>query len=332
MKDDGTGDGLRYSLPAPFLVVTPKPDGTLETTVVMLPDPDATYTIRTRSVVSAYTLDVQLENQMLKSVSFNSKSDAVAAAAAESAGNLAADRIQTIQKAEEEAAKADADAAKALADAQVDVDTAQAKLTLIEEAVTNGKADEKELLAARIELEQAKVKRDALKRAQPAQRNTSANSAAANAPQQSRAAPDATAAGPMLFRIVPDGKGVKLVAVRGPTVFTTSAAATIAAPPGFSPAGTHTLRPDQSGDLKLELNYNRTVTRLVSAQLFKQTDPSTELANRRPTVTVAPDAAGAKFAITFDRATEAGDYILLLTFERTGGATDQPQVYVKIVR
>jgi hypothetical protein len=45
-----TSEGLRYSLPAPFLMVTPKPDGTLDVTTVNLPDPDNTYTLRTKSL------------------------------------------------------------------------------------------------------------------------------------------------------------------------------------------------------------------------------------------------------------------------------------------
>ncbi len=70
----GTQQGLRYSLPATYLLVTPKADGSATYEWVSLPDPGNEYVVRATSWLSKYTLDLTFDNGMLTKVA--SKQDA----------------------------------------------------------------------------------------------------------------------------------------------------------------------------------------------------------------------------------------------------------------
>jgi hypothetical protein len=70
----GTQQGLRYSLPATYLLVTPKADGSATYEWVSLPDPANEYVVRATSWLSKYTLDLTFDNGMLTKVT--SKQDA----------------------------------------------------------------------------------------------------------------------------------------------------------------------------------------------------------------------------------------------------------------
>jgi len=70
----GTQQGLRYSLPATYLLVTPKADGSATYEWVSLPDPGNEYVVRATSWLSKYTLDLTFDNGMLTKVT--SKQDA----------------------------------------------------------------------------------------------------------------------------------------------------------------------------------------------------------------------------------------------------------------
>jgi hypothetical protein len=64
----GTQQGLRYSLPATYLLVTPKADGSATYEWVSLPDPGNEYVVRATSWLSKYTLDLSFDNGMLTKV------------------------------------------------------------------------------------------------------------------------------------------------------------------------------------------------------------------------------------------------------------------------
>lgn len=292
-------NGLRYSLPAPFLMVTPKPDGTLDVVTLNLPDPDNTYTLRTKSLISSYTLDIQLDHQMLKSITMNPKSDAVAAATVDTLGNLRKSEIEARTKAEDDARKAGNDAAKALADAELAATIAKRKVEILKAA--NPPADPDKLLEAQLAESEAIEKRDALRRARA---DTGARLSSADAPAESQAGTGRMAAGAMLFRIVPDGKGVRLVAVRGPTMFATASAAL--ATPGFSPTGTLSFTADQNGLRKLEITYSRPVAHIENAKLFDPANFTRQLPV--PAVTASADSAGAKVTIILGNGTAVGSY------------------------
>ncbi len=60
--------GLRYSLPAPYLLVTPAADGSASYTWVYLPDTRQQYVVNSKSFLAQSTLDVQTQNGLLKQV------------------------------------------------------------------------------------------------------------------------------------------------------------------------------------------------------------------------------------------------------------------------
>lgn len=307
-RDDGTGEGLRYSLPAPFLIVTPQSDGTLRTSIELLPDPNRTYVLRTRSMISSYTLDVQLENQMLRSVSLNANAAATAEQLAESAGNVAAHRIDARQAAAGQAETARTTAATALREAELNLEIAEATLDELQNSA--GVAADV-LLQARLEVREATVRRDAALRTV----NSTPNAlASANAPGSDGAL---MAAGPMIFRIVPTAdQGVQLVAVRGPASFPTSTAARVpVAGPGTTTSGPIRVRPDQAGDLKFDVVFNRPVLRVVSVDLRRSDDPLTVLQDLQPTTTIAAVGSGTKFSFILERQLEAGNYLIVMSLE-----------------
>src|SRR5438034_680416 len=67
---DRTDRGIRYYLPAPFLLVTPKPDG-LDVKKLMLPDLGSQYTLDIQAYMTSYKSDVTVSNGMLQKVMFD---------------------------------------------------------------------------------------------------------------------------------------------------------------------------------------------------------------------------------------------------------------------
>ena len=75
--------GLRYSLPKPFIQVVPQADGTVNVSVVYLPDSKNTYAIDTTSFMSSYAFQVSLDqNGLLNAVEFKQNTSAVGQQAA----------------------------------------------------------------------------------------------------------------------------------------------------------------------------------------------------------------------------------------------------------
>ena len=86
--------GFVYYLPMPVIVVTPQADGTAKVEVEYLPDESKAYTLHAWSLVSSYTLDVQTENGMLKTVSLDADSAQVTKSAIDAA-SMVADKALT---------------------------------------------------------------------------------------------------------------------------------------------------------------------------------------------------------------------------------------------
>ncbi len=218
-----TSKGDQYSLPIPLLLVTPQANGTMTVEVKYIADPNNTYFLRSESLLSNHTLNVVKENGLLKSITFVSKSDEVAAAAIESAGNVAK-AIADQDLAQQAAAVAKAEAqASALSDAELAVRIAQATYTALPAEPSEAK------VAANVELIKAKAKRDYLLEVAA---GGSVDSHSFNVPDEGIQGP--VAAAPVLFRVMPDTTGgVKLVAFEGPSFVPTSTAAEV---PSKTPA------------------------------------------------------------------------------------------------
>lgn len=210
--------GLHYYLPQPFIQVTPYPDGTIVVEVIYLPDPKNEYAIQASSYFGQYTLDVnRTEKGFLETVSFNADSTGVAKQLIQSGANLrAADIEAKAAKATAEAADAKAasdkltaaiaTADKARTDAQIAVDVAQQKYDLLGVARRQSSARatfNDQIVAARLALAEATVKRDA---AQAAYNAAITSPGAANAKTAARpVTPDAA-----FYRIAMSADSVEL--------------------------------------------------------------------------------------------------------------------------
>jgi hypothetical protein len=297
-------EGIEYSLPVPIVRVTPQANGTMDVKVEYLPDPDNTYVLRTESVVSSYTLDVQRENGMLKSVSLDSKSDAVAAAVAESAGKLIDLQAAAAVKEQEAAAAAAKEEAKALSEASLAVVTAQARFDTLTQA--NAGADK--LLEAQLALDEAKAKRNHLFAAANGEQSTAFNSPSATG--------ELVAAAPVLFRVVPDVPtgGVKLVAFEGPRSLPTSTAAKPeTAKPDLSVTlpGPNAFTAQAGQPYQLKLKVNRTIvgldlTRTQLLTVAGQQDRSSFIL----AASIAPVEGGMEIFVTLKPNTPHDTYFL----------------------
>ncbi|MDP9412552.1 MAG: hypothetical protein M3Q08_00280 [Pseudomonadota bacterium] len=320
-KFDGINQGIEYSLPIPFIRVTPQPNGTMAVSIEYLPDPANTYVIRSSSRLSSYTLDVQRENGMLKQVSLNAKSDAVAAAVVESAGNVIKAQSDAEFKEQEAAAALVKEQAKALSDAQLEYDVAKAKYDLL---VAKDAGDDKEL-EAELAMAAAKAKLDRLQGNASGGNLVGGNVAAMNTAALQSAAP-------VLFQVVPakeliNGKqwhSVRLVAVEGPRFLPTS----LAAKPEAQPAA-FTLEPLDGGVVRVQANQPVQL-RLVSSRPFtgvragsitlKEVSSDRELAAQLIENAVRDPAADKPtLIVTFDGDIPAGVYFFNAALEQASG-------------
>lgn len=209
VPSDGSTDsvpGIRYSLPQPFLLVTPKSDGTIDVTIEMLPDASRTYAITQKSFVGSHTLNVEVEHGLLKAIDYGSDASQTAAKLVENYGELKKASIE----AEAAQAKTSSDASKAAKQKVVDAEAAQKKAQAVHDYLKEYTAAHpadteaaKAYLAAQVELQKANAD---LLSARDAALVLGLDSL--NAPIGANAVPSAF--GPVLFRIVqtPASKGV----------------------------------------------------------------------------------------------------------------------------
>lgn len=193
-KATDSAEGIRYSLPQPFLLVTPKPDGTLDVEQVLLPDTSQTYTIRQPSFIASHTLNVELDNQMLKAVDLSADTGVVPGKAIEAYGDYRKAAIE----AEAAQAKTEQEKSAAAKKRVADAELAVAKANAVVEYLEPNKADvlvAPEYLKAQVALQQAEAELDA---AQDAARELGIEGF--NVPKTGTT-PAPTAYGPVLYRI-----------------------------------------------------------------------------------------------------------------------------------
>jgi hypothetical protein len=91
VDDKSTAEGIRYYLPKPFVVVTPRADGTVALDVIYLPDKDHEYAIEPSSTLSAYTFQISRDEKgLLTAVEYKADTSIVGQQLAASAGSGAA--------------------------------------------------------------------------------------------------------------------------------------------------------------------------------------------------------------------------------------------------
>lgn len=230
-RSTNTADGIRYSLPAPHLVMVPQSDGTVSVEVRYLADPNNTYTLSMNSYMSKAKFDVTLADGMLTTVKLDAEDTTTANKALSTLTDLEKAKA-TKKEAALSAEKAKADAAKT--EAKAVAATIQAKkdeieLLEVEQAVILANPDDytkEQRTSLAIKIAKEKKKLEQLR----ANAGIANSADSFNNPFASTESSDIkNAYGPILFRVLPDGDGVKLVSVEEQRMFQTSISA-IAAP------------------------------------------------------------------------------------------------------
>lgn len=305
--------GLRYSLPVPFLLVQPQPDGSASYTWIYLPDTDKTYAINQHAFLSKFTFDVTLANNLLSKVNAQTDNTAVVAKLFDSAQSTFAAREQAAAGKKKDAATALAAAKTAVASAQLAYNQAQAEYKAIS-APGSGYTDDQKRAAA-LKVLDTEI---ALKQANAALASlTKGGDGAANAPA---ALPQQW--GPVLFRVMPDGdKGIKLVAVNPQVKYDTVSPPTAAPTPSSytlmlaSTTLSHSTTPlTVSAQISVAvISVDASTTTVVSGTGNTVTDrPKLSLSDDKKTLTA-----------TFANGLGPGDYVLTPAFVLVA---DQPAV------
>lgn len=126
--DTSKTEGQRFSLPKPYIQVTPKEDGSISAQIIYLPDPEHSYVVNSFSFLTYDALEVSTEDGIIKSINWTGDSSAVVADAIASSGTAASGILQAEQtKKAEQKAKED-NASKAVDDARLELDIAQSTL------------------------------------------------------------------------------------------------------------------------------------------------------------------------------------------------------------
>jgi hypothetical protein len=223
--------GIRYSLPRPFLLVSPDPAGTgaFKVDVIYLPDECNTYAIDARTERGAYEFAVTVKDGLLSKVVWSQRGAELAAENLRTGGEIVRaglDRVAEQQEAEEakaEAARKAADAKirgleETLAERQLAVTLRGVEAAAAQDAVDAGDRSREALTAlrrAQLELEKARAARDFTERQLEESRHRAAGvSSALGAPP----APAATNNegsfwSPVLYAIDDTGSAVRLRAV-----------------------------------------------------------------------------------------------------------------------
>lgn len=306
-------DGIRYSLPQPFLLVTPNPsgDGGFEAKVVYLPDESQTYAIDANTRRGKYTLDVSVADGLLSKIAWKREDASVTAEAIRASGEVTKAelaRSQEQEKQDDDKAEAERKEARtklqALEDElkkkQLDVQLAEAEVTAAQAAfdatpaTTDRSALQAALRASQLKLAQERLRLTAAQNAvDAAQSRVNTLAGAMNDPSTGGVAkPSAPAGerarfwGPVLYRIIDDPKAgtVRLAAVRWDGGIAQLPLETAAPPkptpaPAASPQLTNTTPialtfPAGANEFELQLKFDKPLLAVDTNQsLLFPTDP-----------------------------------------------------------
>lgn len=105
--------GIRYSLPKPFLMVKPNPngDGTFTVEVVYMPDENQTYAINSKTYIAKHKLVVTLKEGLLKKIDWTGEGEKIVPDLGNAVSQIAKSEIERLKRKEDER-KAEADAEK----------------------------------------------------------------------------------------------------------------------------------------------------------------------------------------------------------------------------
>jgi len=246
-KANQTNEGIRYNLPAPHLLVTPLPNGTVKVEPIYLPDPQNEYVIDVWSIFSDYTIDIEtVGGGLLKQVNLKETTVAPAVKAIQSAATIGEQLIKNKQLEEQNKISKQ----QAIQTARIELAEEKAKLALFKKPPPGVTKTPNQIFDQELLVSKKKIALQVLL-------NGSAENnpfAAANDP---RGDGFETVPGPILFRILPDGEGVKLVAVEQKDFAVISSDSVESKQLQFTPDGIIRVTPHEiSKELKVTLTAN----------------------------------------------------------------------------
>lgn len=264
--------GQRFSLPRPYIQVTPQTDGSISADIIYLPDPDHTYAIDSSTFLANNTLDVTTEGGIIKSVNWTGDSSAVVQAAITSAGNVASGILQAEQKQKTDQQTKEETAAKAVSDAQLALDQAQADLAIV---LATPNAAPSDVLKAKYAVSDATLKLQATKDALGKARS---GLAVADRPK-----PDNAVFGPKLFaiqeQVLTNNQTRMKIIVVNQTNTEWDANAALSAQPKYQvarppvpppdkdvdlfPKGVKSVHPDKAGNMLLTLQPSKPIFSII---------------------------------------------------------------------
>lgn len=307
---DSNAKGLRFSLPATFLLVQPQVDGSATYTWVHMPDPERTYAIENHAYLSKFTLDVATSNGLLTTAQSAADNSAVTAKLLEAAQ---AAKVADITKKSGDAGKDETAATAATtAERTTGLALAQAKAEkAIVDADPAAKPEEKR--AAAVKVSNAQLAYD---------QAFAALTALDLSPSSNNLPVGATGAqqwGPVLFRLIQNTNGtVELRAVNIQTQFDTvgvPAAGTAAAAPKLTLKDPAAKRPPAPKPLVLTVTSDQAITRVDEGASVLTRDGNASTATFKAVV----GADRKTLTFTFPKGLQPGDYTLTPALEVKAG-------------
>ena len=311
--------GLRFALPAPFLLVTPRPDGGIDVEVKYFPDPENEYAIHTWSLMSAYTLEVNLEGGLLKDVTYKPNDSAVVARLVESAGKVTEAKFQTEAAAEKAKAERVASARTAARKAEDEVAAIEAELRTLEDLQKEGKDVSAKITDARIRLAVAKARAESARAGVAVAVDSSFN--VPHDPKSPTSFP--VAWGAVLYRIVETPQGVALRRIADQKEFETARRPEMTPSPQarviFRIEGSGVVTPDKEKLLRLTIKGSSAVQEVLDdARLYDST--GSDVAGQfKPLLTLQP--GGSAVVVDFNSGTPTGEYRLSFGAKTTAGGS-----------
>jgi hypothetical protein len=345
-------EGTRYALPKPLLMANPQADGTMAFSWIYVPDDDHTYAIATSSVLAKHKTTIDLENGLLKKISWAPDSTAVAAQVASSAAEVAKARLTAIdaeRKAEQTKADAKVTAIQTARDdmrtAETNVAKIQAEIEALKETHQDDKIPEAQvrLAIAKAELEAKKKKLDDLTSGRTGSSVGGAGNVAEGGTSPSTPPPLKTmqfkqAPGPVFFEVVEEFTPVhtvRLVPINKQENFNTRPAPP--ARPQFTLKSAVAEKPENGGPLRVTITSTVPIKSIVSDRALMnnaatQADTTEFFMNAALTSTTTieavlrPDTPSGTYELSIPFVTEAGpeDVRIDVTF-----AVDNPATAAK---
>ena len=315
--------GIRYYLPAPHLLVTPKSDGTATFEIIYLPDPNNSYTLNLESHFSSATFDIQLADGMLKSLNLNAEAQNIPDETLKTANALKLKQIENKdaekkaeKTAKEERVKAAQKAEEELRSKENELFLAEAKLEFYKKQ-PQGTFSDDQLRDAEWKIEELRIQKEFLEKV----KENFSDVNALNVPKPELDSSLKNAFGPVLFRILPtDNGGVKLVAVEEQKGFQTSITfieATFREKLNFDPKFVNIKKDDKKTDFVLKFNKPIGEIFITETKLMKAGEGATAQpilsGNQIDAKLVSEDKKSIKIVIP--KETESGNYRLQLVIK-----------------